>query len=206
MRAYPRLRLWHQSTLEGLVAAAARGFFLWPNSGCNTMRYGADPESCRGGCLKRAAALGFVFNWQKCMDSAVLEEGIRRAVGTEAELDTLTLTQQPPGGGSTRFGIEILDARHLQGNPRFCKPSCPRKRDYHEARSPELPPLFTSADSPRAACERVPTWGTCAACAGSKLEHYCKHRDVQPGCRWKGASRKPSARCGGFRRLLQEEA
>lgn len=48
------------------MAAAARGFFLWPNSGCNTMRYGSDPESCRGGCLKRAAALGFVFNWQKC--------------------------------------------------------------------------------------------------------------------------------------------
>ena len=140
----------------------------------------------------------------RCMDSAALEEGMRRAVGTSAELDTLIFTQQPPGGGSTRFGTEILDARHLQSNVRFCKPSCPRRRDYHEARPLELPPLFTSGQSPTAACVRVPTWGSCAACVGSQLEHYCRHRDAQPRCKWKGASRKPSARCGGFRRLRED--
>jgi hypothetical protein len=101
------------STLEGLLSAAARGFFVWPGAGCNTMRLGAHPDSCRGGCMRRASALSYIFTYNECVDE-LNARLMRRMVGTSVELDTLTLTHQRAlrsGSGA----VEHRDCGHAPG-------------------------------------------------------------------------------------------
>jgi hypothetical protein len=172
------------STLEGLLSAAARGFFVWPGAGCNTMRLGAHPDSCRGGCMRRASALSYIFTYNECVDE-LNARLMRRMVGTSMELDTLTLTHQPIGSGSARWSTEIVDTRQTL-HKRAASPSTTR-------------PLFTHPNG--SVCEPARDWQRCRACRGSQLERSCTIRDRQRWCTLSPASRamkRTDAKCGGW--------
>jgi hypothetical protein len=86
-------------------------------------------------------------------------------------LDTLTLHQQPQGGGSPLWTTEVWD---LRGSPAL-------SRHLENATAhPEVVALSRwaaslSGTSPIARCEPSATWHTCMACAGSHLESHCNH-------------------------------
>ena len=91
---------------------------------------------------------------------------LRELRGTARQLDTLQLYRQPQGGLETgQYATEIWDVRSLQ------------------ARSLGTPP--PPADRPRlgwldgSECRLSPTWASCLACAGSKLERACRFRCTQ---------------------------
>ena len=91
---------------------------------------------------------------------------LRELRGTASELDTLQFYRQPQGGSEAgHYATEIWDVRSLQPSSLGAPPPT--------ADRPRLSWLDGSE------CRLSPTWASCLACAGSRLERACRFRCTQ---------------------------
>jgi hypothetical protein len=167
-----RLEPRNMSTFEGILAAAAQGFFgTLHDTQCNVLWVERDhPDSCRGHCLRRAIALSTVLEDGQRYDMHLVRtmQLLRR---TSLPLDTLTLTQQPLGGGSARWTTEILDARDVKNlsgpsrqgkTPQVSAVSLPQVAMAAGLQHDSLSRRYSGPAG--STCARVPTWSRCTAC------------------------------------------
>ena len=186
-----------QAPLRDAVAEAARGFY--GKEQCNPHPVSAqlvrNETLCRGECLRRATHLQRTLLPYELTMEAVLLSLMLELVGTDQQLDSLQLLQQPAGGGSILWTTEIWDMRSL---------SYRRAAAAHRAAAAwrggdggaKGASRFARLDD--APCVPSATFELCMACNGSELHRRCEWRDRQAWC-----ARKPpktgrrAFQCGG---------
>ena len=187
-----------QGPLRDAIAEAAKGFY-GSKEQCNPHPVSAqlvrNETLCRGACLRRAIHLRRTLVPYELAIEAVLLSLMLELVGTDQQLDSLQLLQQPAGGGSILWTTEIWDMRSL---------SYRRAAAAHRAAAAwrggdggaKGASRFARLDD--APCVPSATFELCMACNGSELHRRCEWRDRQAWC-----ARKPpktgrrAFQCGG---------
>ena len=173
-----------QGPLRDAIAAAAKGFYGTKQQ-CNPHPVSAqlvrNETLCRGACLRRATHLRRTLVPYELTIEALLLSLMRELVGTDQQLDSLQLLQQPAGGGSILWTTEIWDMRSL---------SYRRARAAHRAAAAwhggggsggaKGASRFARLDD--APCVPSATFELCMACNGSELHRRCEWRDRQAWC------------------------
>ena len=160
-----------------LVRELARGIFGSHRAECN-----ASPRAvggtCVGACLRRAMGLSRALQGQNALFDRYNAELMQRLSGSDLELDTLQLEQQPQGGGSTLWATEIWDRRRI---------------DLRNTSRLMASQRIGRLDGALCVPSRISS--ACLSCDKSELERRCLERDMQPHCAPRSRARR-SHRCG----------
>ena len=193
-----------QGPLRYAIAEAAKGFYGGKEQ-CNPHPVRAptvrNETLCRGACLSRVAHLQRTLLQYAVPMDEVLMELMRELVGTDQQLDSLQLLQQPAGGVSILWTTEIWDIRSF---------SYRRAAAAHRLAAARRggggggggggvkgASRFVRLDG--APCVPSTTFEQCMSCNGSELHRRCEWRDRQAWCaRTPPRTGRRAFQCGGI--------
>jgi len=189
-----------QGPLRDAIAGAAKGYYGGKEQ-CNPHPVSAqlvrNETLCRGECLRRATRLQRTLLPYEITMEAVLLSLMLELVGTDQQLDSLQLLQQPAGGGSILWTTEVWDMRTLRyRRAAAAHRAAAVRRDGGGRGGAEGASRLARLDG--APCVPSAAFALCMACNGSELHRRCEWRDRQAWCALKPPKTGRRAfQCGG---------